>query len=87
MPSPTLGIATHRNGTNHLLKGLKEFRIHRPIPQITRTLLEAGGEGVCVLRGVEAEDLMVRVGPVEAEVFAEALAEFRVGCVAVVLEY
>lgn len=85
-PRRNFRIATHRNRIDHLLKRLKEPTIHGPIPQIAGTLLEARGEDVGVLEGVEAEDLVVRVGPVEAEVFAEAAAEFGVGGVAFVFE-
>lgn len=86
LPRATLRIPTHRHGIFHLLERLKELRIHGPVPQIASTLPEAGGEGVGVLRGVEAEDLVVRVRPVEAEVLAEAMAEFRVRGVAIVFE-
>jgi hypothetical protein len=85
-PRCTLRIPTHRNRINHLLERLKELRVHGPIPQIASTLLEARGENIGVLEGVEAEDLVVRVGPVEAEVFAEAAAEFGVRSVAFVFE-
>jgi hypothetical protein len=70
---------------NHLLKRLKELRIHSPIPQITGTLLEAWGERIRVLGGVEAEDIAIGVRPVEAEVIAEAVTELGVRRVARVL--
>lgn len=81
-----LAIPTHRDIAHQLFKCVKELCVHCPVPQITRTGLEAPGKGVRILRGVEAEDVGIWIGPVEAQILAETVTEFGVRRVVVVLE-
>jgi hypothetical protein len=80
-------VPAHRNIAHQLLKSVKEFCVHSPIPEITRALFKAPAERVGVLGGVEAEDLRVWIRPVEPEIITETTTELRIWRVMVVLEY